>query len=163
MEEKTKGCSFTGHRTINPEHKGKIDGLIMRAINYAYKKGCRDFFCGGAVGFDTLAARQVILFRMSHPDVRLHLLLPCLNQDKNWKQSEVRRYEHTLSAADTVSYVSEEYTNDCMKKRNERLVSSADILISYVNKNYSGAAQTVRMAMKTGIEVYNLYPTLEKK
>ena len=134
----------------------------MRAINYAYDNGCRNFYCGGAVGFDTLAARQVILFRMSHPDVKLHLLLPCINQDKNWKSSEVRRYEHTLASADTISYVSEEYTKDCMKKRNERLVESCNILIAYVNKEYSGAAQTVRIANKVGVEIYNLYPTLDK-
>ena len=134
----------------------------MRAINYAYDNGCRNFYCGGAVGFDTLAARQVILFRMSHPDVKLHLLLPCINQDKNWKSSEVRRYEHTLASADTISYVSEEYTKDCMKKRNERLVESCNILIAYVNKEYSGAAQTVRIANKAGVEIYNLYPTLDK-
>ena len=163
MEEKRKGCSFTGHRRIEPSHKKNIDGLIARAIGYAYGEGCRDFYCGGAVGFDTHAARQVILFRLSHPDVRLHLLLPCSNQDEKWNGAEKKRYEHTIVSADTVSYISDEYTKDCMKKRNEKLVEAADIVIAYVNKNYSGAAQTVRLANKAGKRVYNLYPTLEKE
>ena len=155
-------CSFTGHRQIKTEHKAGLPALLEKAIAFAYGKGVRTFMCGGAVGFDTYAAREVIKFRITHPDVSLVLVLPCVDQDKLWSERERDAYFYTLSVADEVVYTSEEYTKDCMQKRNYKLVKEADIVISYVGASRSGAAQTVRIAEKLGREIYNLYPTLEK-
>ena len=156
-----QSCSFTGHRQINREHEEYIYDLVLRAINYAYSEGCRAFYCGGAVGFDTICAREVILFKITHPDVKLILLLPCKDQDKLWSDEQKMRYYHTLSAADEIVYVSDEYTKDCMQKRNYELVRVCDMLIGYVSSERSGAAQTFRMAKKMGKTVYNLFPKLE--
>ena len=157
-----KGCSFTGHGKIREEHRGKIADLVARAVAYAYSKGCRSFYTGGAVGFDTVAAREVLRFRISHPDVRLVLLLPCVDQDKYWSPAQRSSYEYVLSVADEVVYVEEEYTDGCIKERNMLLAEKADIIIAYVGRYRSGAAQTVRMAESLGKEVYNLYPALDK-
>ena len=155
-------CSFTGHRIIKNQHKPKIHELLHRAVEYAYLSGCREFLCGGAIGFDTLAGREVVRFRMSHPDVRLVLILPCLGQDAKWSDAERNAYDHLVNAADEVRYVSEEYTDSCMKERNRILAEEADMLVAYLGRAWSGSAQTVRMATELGKEVYNLYPTLEK-
>ena len=155
-------CSFTGHRKIIPAHKKRIFDLLSRAIEYAYNEGCRTFLSGGAIGFDTEAARAVLLFKMAHPDVKLIMLLPCTSQDAYWTDSQRDAYNYLLRAADRVEYVSEQYTDDCMKKRNLRLAEMCDILIAYVGRGNSGSAQTMRFAQKMGKRVYNLYPTLEK-
>ena len=75
--------------------------------------------------------------------------------------SQVATYEYILGRADSVEYLSEEYTDGCMRERNQRLVDLSDILIAYVSRYSSGAAQTVRMAEKAGKTVYNLYPSLQ--
>ena len=157
-----KTCSFTGHRQIKPEHRSELQGLLARAIGYAYDNGCRRFLAGGAVGFDTETARAVIKFRISHPDVSLVLLLPCINQGEKWSERQLSVYEYTVSQANEVEYISDEYTEGCMKLRNQALAERCDILISYVNRYNSGAAQTVRMAESLGKAVYNLYPSLDK-
>ena len=156
-----RACSFTGHRRIKPEHKQAILGLLLRAVNYAYDNGCREFFTGGAIGFDTEAARAVLRFRIDHPDVRLILLLPCQDQDDGWSDSQRDSYGFILKSADEIRYTSDYYHNGCMKIRNQALVDSCDILIAYLSDSRSGAGQTVRMAEKQGKTVYNLYPTLE--
>ena len=153
-------CAFTGHRRIEERHKGKIENLLARAIAFAYESGCRVFLTGGALGFDTLAAKEIIRFRLSHPDVRLHLILPCRNQSDSWAASSVSTYEYTLSNADEIEYVSDDYDDRCMKERNRRLSERCDMMIAYVSRPYSGAAQTVRMAANAGKTVYNLYPSL---
>lgn len=154
-------CSFTGHRQIKSSHKPEIYSLLHRAVEYAYSRGCNEFYSGGALGFDTLAAREVIRFRIDHPDVRLILLLPCIDQDKMWGESAQSSYEYLIDVADEVRYVSDGYTDDCMRRRNLALAEEADILIAYLGRARSGAAQTVRMAIEMGKEVYNLYPTLD--
>jgi hypothetical protein len=37
------------------------------------------------------------------------------------------------------------------------------MLIAYVSNDRSGAAQTLRIAVNSGLEIYNLYPSLEKE
>lgn len=161
MRKNMRTCAFTGHRKIESRHSAKIGDLVLRAVEYAYREGCRDFCVGGALGFDTLVAKQIILFRMSHPDARLLVIAPCKNQSDGWSPSQVAMYEYILATADYVEYVRDEYVDGCMKIRNQRLVDLADMLIAYVGRDYSGAAQTVRMARSAGKTVYNLYPTLD--
>ena len=155
-----KTCAFTGHRRIEPSHAKALPELIFRAVNYAYENGCREFIAGGAVGFDTLAAREVIKFRISHPEVKLILALPCVNQGEHWSSGQKSAYSYTLSMADEVIYISEEYTDTCMKERNRYLAEEADLLIAYLSHSASGAGQTVRMAKTRGVQVYNLYSAL---
>lgn len=157
-----EGCAFTGHRQIKNEHKKHIGNLLSRAVDFAYSEGCRNFYTGGAVGFDTLAAREVIRFRLSHPDVRLIMLLPCHDQEAHWSRSQIESYEYTLSEADEIKYISDTYDSTCMIKRNVALAEAADIMIAYVGRGASGSAQTVGMARRMGKTVYNLYPSLEK-
>lgn len=154
-------CSFTGHRQIAPEKRSTLINLIGRAVEYAYSEGCRTFMCGGALGFDTLAAREIIRFRMTHTDLRLLLALPCTEQDAKWSEAQKNAYNYTLSEADEVIYVSDVYTKNCMAERNRLLAESCDILIAYVGRSVSGAAQTLRMAERLGKRIYNLYKTAE--
>jgi uncharacterized phage-like protein YoqJ len=153
-------CAFTGHRKIEERHRNKITDLLLRAIAFAYEGGCRIFVTGGALGFDTLAAKEIIRFRLSHPDVKLRIVLPCKNQSDAWSSSQVSLYEYTLANADEIEYVSDEYTDKCMRERNQRLADSCDMMIAYVARPYSGSAQTVRMASAAGKVIYNLYPSL---
>ncbi len=154
-------CSFTGHRQIALEKRAALINLLRRAVEYAYSEGCRTFMCGGALGFDMLAAREIIRFRMTHTDARLVLALPCEDQDAKWSESQKNDYNYTLSEADEVIYVSDVYTKTCMAERNRLLSESCDILIAYAGRSVSGAAQTVRMAEKLGKRVYNLFQATE--
>ena len=160
---KYNACSFTGHRAIEPRHIGKIDAMVARAVEYAYNEGCRKFYCGGALGFDTVAARQIIQFRLRHPDCELHLVIPCKNQSERWSKRQKEMYEYILSVSDTVSFLSEEYRDGCMRERNKKLAELSDIVIAYVNRGNSGAGQTVRLAKGLGKTVYNIYPALDSE
>lgn len=157
----SKSCSFTGHRTINNDHKNRIEEVLERAINDAYEDGCRDFLAGGALGFDTLAAKEVIKFRQTHRDVRLVLYLPCVDQADKWNERDRDLYNHILASADEVIYTSETYTDGCMKERNQLLASKCDILIAYCGRARSGSGQTVRMASSMGKKIINLYDILK--
>ena len=158
-----RSCSFTGHREIEDRHKGKITALIDRAIAYAYDEGCRDFYLGGALGFDTLAAQEVLRFKLTHPDVTLNFILPCVDQSNMWGGYDVSMYEYLLSRADTVEYTSDTYKKGCMRIRNARLAELCDIMIAYVGRDRSGASQTVGIATRLGKRVYNLYPSLDRE
>ena len=152
-----KGCSFTGHRAIPEMHIAPLEALVTRALNYAYEEGARKFYTGGALGFDTLCAKQIIRFKMLHPDVSFILVLPCKDQSDMWSERQRRMYEFTLENADEIIYTSDEYSPSCMKIRNQALAELCDMMVAYVGRERSGAGQTVSMAKKLGKNVYNLY------
>ena len=149
-------CSFTGHRVINRDDFERLSSVLVTAIKYAYESGCREFYAGGALGFDTLAAREVIRFRQTHRDVRLVLCLPCADQSDKWSDNDRGRYNYVLAEADEVIYISESYTQNCMAERNFLLASKCDILIAYCSRPKSGSGQTIRMADSMGKEIINL-------
>ena len=151
-----KTCCFTGHRIIKitPELVQRLKDTIIKLIT----QGVTDFYNGGAIGFDMLCAETIIELKAEYPDIKLHLLLPCPPEEqvKGWNKAQVEKYNEILKAADSVTVVSEHYTRDCMKHRNERLVELADHCICYCTNPRSGTGQTVRMAEEKGIDVINM-------
>ena len=163
MSPNAKICAFTGHRQIKAEHKNLIYKRLDAAIEYAYSLGCRTFLSGGAVGFDTIAAREVLRFKLTHHDVSLIMLLPCVEQDTLWSDRQRDDYGYLLRSADEIQYISDSYDDECMRRRNQALAQRCDIMIAYLSHSRSGAGQTVRMAEKEGKTVFNLYPDLDNK
>ena len=157
-----RSVCFTGHRTI-AEDKEKLSARLYALLErLVTEQKIMDFYTGGAVGWDALAALTVLKLRESYPEVKLHLVLPCPfeEQSAKWNEAQKAEYQHILGLADNVEQVSDRYYNGCMKARNARLVELAsDYCICYWNpKHYrSGTGQTVRMAQKKGIEVINLF------
>jgi len=157
-----KSVCFTGHRTIAEDKEtlsARLYALLERLVT---EKKVTDFYTGGAVGWDALAALTVLKLRESYPEVKLHLVLPCPfeEQSAKWNEAQKAEYQHILGLADNVEQVSDCYYNGCMKARNARLVELAsDYCICYWNpKHYrSGTGQTVRMTQRKGIEVINLF------
>ncbi len=155
-----KKVFFTGHRQsrVYTEDMHNAINLLRKLVI----EGATDFYAGGARGWDMTFEEFVIDLRDNHfPLIKLHLVLPCPpdEQTKGWSEYDKQQYQKILKAADSVEIVSEHYSKDCMKKRNERLVGLGDICVCCYNEKHfrSGTRQTVRMAGKQGKEIINLY------
>lgn len=148
-------CAFTGHRRLSGTEEAELFPLLLRGIAYLYEKGVRDFYAGGAYGFDLLAEESVLSFREMHPDVRLHLLLPHRGQENRWTARNIARYRAACRAADSSVYLAESYYPGVMRSRNQALIEKADACIAYLVTG-GGTAQTVAMARKKGIPIFNL-------
>ncbi len=155
MREKT-GC-FTGHRQIPEKDYALIEEKLEQTIVKLYNNGIIRYCAGGALGFDTLAAETVLRLRDgSLPNLRLILVLPCLNQTKGWKAEDVVRYEETKRRANKVKYVSQEYTPGCMYKRNRHLVDGSSVCVCYQTQFRGGTAYTVNYARAHGLVIFNM-------
>lgn len=152
-----KTCFFTGHRFIAAEEVGDIRKSLNEEILNAVNKGYTHFISGGAVGFDALAAEQLIFMREDYDNIRLILYLPCYEHSKNWNDNDKMRFERILSLSDEIYYVSREpYKEGCMKKRNRAMVEASDLCIAYLKNSQSGTAQAVKMAENKGLDVINI-------
>lgn len=156
MEQKEISCCFTGHRIIFTEEKNKLAEQLFHHVTRLISQGITHFYTGGALGFDTMAARTVLALKRQNKAVRLHLILPCKEQDKSWSASDHFAYQKILWESDSVEYVSEHYFRGCMHERNRRLVNYTSYCICYLNKSTGGTAYTVDYAKKNGVTVINL-------
>ena len=157
MEQTGKICMFTGHRIINGKHistlPAELDSLLERLI----AEGYTEFRAGGAIGFDTVAALKVIEKKRKYGFIRLHLFLPCHDQEKGWRENSKRAYYHVIGQADTVRYSCDEYVDGCMQKRNREMVDGSDICVAYCGSSKGGSAYTLAYAAKKGVRVLNLF------
>lgn len=154
MKERT--ACFTGHRTIPFLQRRKIEKRTEEALIEAIKQGYQFFGAGGALGFDTLAAQTVLRLRKTYPQIKLILVLPCLSQTRGWRPEDIAEYERIKAAADKVVYTSQEYTRDCMFKRNRHLVDNSSLCIAYLTENTGGTAYTVDYARSKGLIIRNV-------
>ena len=156
-EKRMHSICFTGH--LNADLSDEVHTLMVSEMESMIKRGYRDFYAGGALGWDTICEKAVINFKKRRFKIRLHLILPCCfeEQTQKWSEKEKQEFLEIQSHADTVQYVSEHYTKDCMKQRNQKLVDSAGIMWCYYDKKRfrSGTGQTVRMAEKSGLMTQN--------
>jgi len=72
------------------------------------------------------------------------------------KDEQRRLYHNILVEADEVIYVSEEYTNSCMKKRNRYMVDHSAYCICARLYPFSQTDQTVKYARQKKLKVINL-------
>ena len=139
---------FTGHRVIRNADRPMMVRWLYRAIDCCIDNGICWFMCGGALGFDTLAAQTVLELRDSkYPYIRLGLALPCYDQTAHWPMVDIETYESIKTRADKVVYTSESrYFDGCMALRNRFMVDASCIVVYYQYKAWGGAAQTVNYA-----------------
>lgn len=153
---KNQTACFTGHRKIPFFQKRRLKAKVKSAITDAIRNGYRYFGAGGALGFDMLAAQTVLELKADYPDIKLILVLPCLNQTRGWAQEDVKEYERIKAAADKVTYISKEYYNGCMHKRNRHLVDNSSLCICYLTKQSGGTAYTVSYAESHDLKIVNV-------
>ncbi len=147
-------CCFTGHRAIGNDLS--IDTL-RRGIEFLIDKGVSVFIAGGATGFDTICAKQVLSLKREYPHIELHIYAPCNNQTARWNEMDRAVYETILGLADLVDMPNVPYYDGCMRDRNYKMVDSSAYCIAYLNNTVrSGTAQTVRYAKSKGLTVYNI-------
>ena len=153
---KNQTAFFTSHREIPFFQKRRLKAKVKSAITDAIRNGYRYLGAGGALGFDMLAAQTVLELKADYPDIKLILVLPCLNQTRGWAQEDVKEYERIKAAADKVTYISKEYYNGCMHKRNRHLVDNSSLCICYLTKQSGGTAYTVSYAESHDLKIVNV-------
>lgn len=160
-------CAFTGHRPrkfpwgYNEEDAGckHLKAALQQEIALLARNGYTDFLSGMAEGTDTWAALDVLELRETHPELKLHCILPCRTQADQWTYPAQLCYRSILDQADSIIYVSRDYNKSCMMERNRFLVDHAGLVLAVYNgEPRGGTAFTVRYAQRTGKQVVLIDP-----
>ncbi|MBQ5972717.1 MAG: DUF1273 family protein [Oscillospiraceae bacterium] len=147
---------FTGHRAVPPEDRDRLVRRLARTLDGLIAVGAQDFYAGGAVGFDTMAALAVLDRRAAGDDVRLHLLLPFPSQDVRWSRTDREIYRGILRRADSAEYVCDRYLPGAYHLRDRLIVERSELLVAFCRRTSGGTAYTVALAEELGREIVNL-------
>lgn len=160
-------CAFTDHRPKSFPWKYNeaasncvlLKDTLAKQIRLLVDSGVTEFLSGMAQGVDLWATEIVLDLKKENPTLRLHCILPCEGQEREWSASERERYHFILRQADEVIYVNQEYHDGCMLERNRWLVDHSSVLLAVYNGTYrSGTGMTVRYAKQLGREVIVIDP-----
>lgn len=153
---KERSVCFTGHRHIAAEDRRELSALLDEKLAALYRQGYRYFYCGGALGFDTLAAEAVVRLKETAPEAQLIMALPCPDQSKNWPPADTACYERLLYLADRIQVTSSFYFDGCMQVRNRFMVDHSALCVCYLVYMRGGTMSTVKYALDQGCRLVNL-------
>ncbi len=156
ITEKECSCCFSGHRNLTKDELERACRSIAELVPMLVKQGITRFYAGGAVGFDMAAAVAVLNLKHIYPELHLTLALPCRGHTAKWSKYDKELFSRVTERADSVVYVSDEYSRGCMQKRNKFMVDRSTLLIAWLSSERGGTYNTVAYAEKQGIKVMNL-------
>ena len=162
LPPKEQVCCFTGHRDLSKEEYLELRPILQEKIEKLFLQGVDTFIAGGALGFDTMAATEVLnLQRRLYPSMKLILAIPCVGQEDRWTPIQKALYRQIRQLANGEFVLSPHYYNGCMHKRNDFMVEHSSHLIAFVKRSEGGSAYTLRTARKKGLSICNLAEKLD--
>lgn len=161
--EKTKDIKelsvcFSGHRLVPQEKRTELKQVLRAEIVKAYSRGVRNFYCGMALGFDTLAATAALSLQCELPDLRVTAVVPFRGQADRWTEKDRELYEDILANVDGTVVLSGYYYDGCLLRRNDYMLERSTGVIAYFDGQPKGGTYyTCRKAKAYGLDVANLY------
>lgn len=157
---------LTGHRPgklpwhydETKENCNKFKNDLRLVLEDAIKYGFKNFFTGMAEGFDMIATEILLELKNTFKDIKIIAIIPCLGQEKSWKQSQQDKYNKILNHCDDKIILSKIYTKKCMNDRNKFMVNHSSIVIACYNGLPSGTANTIRFAKEKGNKIKIINP-----
>ena len=149
-------CCFTGHRAI-PEKD--LPGILKRteqAVRRLIEQGVIFFGVGGAIGYDTEAAK--LLFRLratDYPQIKVILVYPFEGFTSRWSDEQRVEYARLLPQYDKAVCVAQRASREAYLERDRHLVNGSAYCIAYCTRNNGGTAYTLRYAQQEGLKIVN--------
>jgi len=161
---KTTAC-FTGHRPMffkfgeneeDPQCRRIKERLRAAIIDLIDNHGIVNFISGMADGVDRWAADAVLDLKKAYPEITLECAIPYVLQYNEWFDWAKPRYHDIIKVCDKVTYVGEEYSDDCFIKRDRYMVDHSSYVIAAWLGVESGTGDTIEYANTQGVKVIYL-------
>lgn len=149
-------CCFTGHRKI-PEKD--LPGILERteqAVRRLIEQGVVFFGVGGAIGYDTEAAKLLFRLRaMDYPQIKVILVYPFKGFTSRWNDKQRAEYARLFPQYDKAVCVAQRASREAYLARDRHLVDGSAYCIAYCTRDSGGTAYTLRYAQQQGLKIFN--------
>ena len=157
LSKRQKTCCFTGHRDIPPQDLKGILNRTEKIVRRLICQGVVFFGVGGAIGYDTEAAK--LLFRLKEtefPQIKVILVYPFEGFTSRWGPQQKAEFSSLLPKYDKMVCVSDRGSREAYLERDRHLVDGSAYCIAYCTRDTGGTAYTVRYANLNGLTVFNI-------
>lgn len=107
----------------------------QKMIRAMEEDGVEWFLNSGAQGLELYSASWAIELRKDYPQLKLAMLLPFYDQEKQWKEDAQELYQQVLAKSDYVDYISKRaYAEPWqLAQKNRFLIERSEGLITFFN------------------------------
>ena len=152
--DKSVVVTFTGSRSIGMNNPTVMESLIevhRRFPGATWRSGM-------AVGLDLIVAQ----FAYTHNiPFEAHLPFPAHIQTKRWNGPSVQLHTMLLTKAVKVFTYSQEFSMGAYQARNEKMATSADVVVAFNLHTKGGTANMIWYCLSKNIEVLDGFEDLQ--
>ena len=143
--------TFFGHSDFIPDRAS--EEKMMSLLRETVGNTPAQLFLGGYGGFDSFAYSCCKRYKAENPDVRLIFVSPYLTPSY-----QKRHLEYYQKIFDEIIYPEIEDTPPrfAISRRNKYMAERADIVIVYIKRDYGGAYQAYKHALKKNKRIFNI-------
>ena len=115
-------------------------------------------YLGGYGDFDEICARACRELKQEYDDIEVVYVTPYISLSEQAKIKEMQSY----GLCDTSIYPPIENVplRFAISKKNEWMMTNADLIIAYVNRSYGGAYKSLQVAKRKKKKIINIYDLL---
>ena len=166
MEKYTTKCCFTGYRpskfpfnlSATDSKYIEFENALLESILKLISQNCCVFYTGMAMGFDIIAAENVLLLKKARPDVNIKLVcvVPFETQGESYNPFWQKKYYDILKNADETIVLSDKYFSGCYQVRNKYMVDNCDFVLTWYDGKSGGTKNTLNYAAKKQRQIFNV-------
>ena len=143
-------CSFFGHRNVFVDLRDKIENAAKKVIS---EYGVNTFYVGDRGEFDRQSVSAICSLKHEYPNIKLILVLPYLTNKLNtYKEYYQQQFDEIVIP----SVLDDVHPKGAITRRNRWMVEQSSYIISYINRDHSGAYTAVSYAKKKKLPINNL-------
>lgn len=145
--------TFAGHSLIPSSNKVK-ETVKDQIRNNITENDVITCYLGGYGDFDKICAVACRELKEEYTNLRLIYVTPYLSLSEQEKIKEMQRY----GLCDTSIYPPIENVPPrfAILKRNEWMITNADLIIAYVNRSYGGSYKSLQVARRKNKKIINI-------
>jgi uncharacterized phage-like protein YoqJ len=132
---------------------------IKKKLIQMIDEGLEWVLISGQLGVELWAAEVVFELQMEHPDLKLAVITPFLNQEKGWNEKNQEWYETILDGADFIDSVSKkDYEKPWQfRLKNQFFIEKSDCLLLLYDQEKEGSPKYL-YEMSVLYQHHHVYP-----
>lgn len=145
--------TFAGHAFISSNNR--VKEIVKEQIkNHVDSSGHITCYLGGYGNFDEICACACRELKQEHYDIEVVYVSPYLSLQEQAKIKEMQR--SGLYDASIYPPIEKTPPRFAISKRNEWMMTNADLIIAYVNHSYGGAYKSLQVAKRKNKKIINI-------
>ena len=149
--------AFTGHSFVSSSDRVKemVKEQIRNNITDVKLVTC---YLGGYGDFDEICARACSELKREYDCIKVVYVTPYISSSEQAKIKEMLLFG--LCDASIYPPIENVPLRFAISKRNEWMMTNADLIIAYVNRSYGGAYKSLQVAKRKKKKIINIYDLL---